>query len=71
MSNDNLLYDECEKIIKAIDTINDFLIKYSEFWSEITWHSNIDGHELYVDWGYFEEGMREIKNYCKRLNGQK
>ena len=31
------------------------------------WESDIDGTTLKTDWGYFEQGLNEIKWYCTEL----
>ena len=58
------LYREYEAVSEAVDTIINFLNEKGTWINSIRWKSNADGTILGTDWGYFEEGMGEIKDYC-------
>lgn len=55
---------ENNEIIKAIHTINNFLNTQGVFLATSMWRAK-DGTILSCDWGYFDEGMREIEKYLK------
>ena len=51
-------------LIEAVKTIEDFLHNCRDsLTSEIV---TPDGIKLHTDWGYFEEGLEEIKRYAGR-----
>ena len=58
------LYREYEAVSEAVDTIINFLNEKGTWINSIRWKSNADGTILCTDWGYFEEGMGEIRDYC-------
>lgn len=58
---------EYKSVIKAVDTITAFLNTHESNSTTCLWESNIDGTILKTDWGYFEEGLDEIRDYCDRL----
>lgn len=64
----NMLGNECHNVLNAVDTIMGFLGKHEKYSTTSFWESDIDGQRLSTDWGYFDDGMRELKLYCERLN---
>ena len=58
------LYREYEAVSEAVDIIINFLNEKGTWINSIHWKSNADGTMLVTDWGYFEEGMGEIRDYC-------
>lgn len=58
------LYREYEAVSEAVGTIINFLNEKGTWINSIRWKSNADGTILCTDWGYFEEGMGEIRDYC-------
>ena len=61
------MMSEYEAVIKAIDTIMSFYYTHEAGGTTCTWVSDIDGVVLHTDWGYFEQGLEEIKGYCEML----
>ena len=59
--------NEYELVIKAVDIIRSFLNMHEKASTTCLWESDIDGTILKTDWGYFEEGLDEIRDYCDRL----
>lgn len=60
---------EYEAVVKAADTIMSFLYTHEKSSTTSMWESDIDGTTLKTDWGYFEQGLNEIKWYCTELKG--
>lgn len=58
---------EYEAVVKAVDTIMSFLYTHEKSSTTSMWESDIDGTTLKTDWGYFEQGLNEIKWYCTEL----
>ncbi len=56
-----------EQVLKAITVIETFLNTQGEFLTTICWRAK-DGTILKTDWGYFEDGVSEIKKYLERDN---
>lgn len=59
---------EYDAVINAAYVIYSFLKDHEETSGTAFWKSNIDGTILTTDWGYFEEGLEQIKMYCERLS---
>ena len=59
--------NEYESVIRAVDTIMSFLNTHEKSSTTSSWESNIDGSIFKTDWGYFEEGMYGIRDYCEEL----
>lgn len=58
---------EDNEIIKAINTIENFL-EQGVFISTSMWRAK-DGTVLKTDWGYFEDGLKEILDYVEHKGG--
>lgn len=58
---------EYDAVINAVYVIYSFLKNHEETSGTSFWKSNIDGTVLTTDWGYFEEGLEQIKIYCEHL----
>lgn len=54
-----------KKVLEAINTIENFLDTQGVFLATSKWRAK-DGTILTNDWGYFEDGMKEIKKYLER-----
>ena len=62
---------EYKLVVQAVDVIRLFLNTHESNSATCFWESNIDGTILKTDWGYFEEGLDEIRNYCVRLDADR
>ena len=59
---------EYNSVVQAVDVIRSFLNTHESSSATCFWESNIDGTVLKTDWGYFEDGLDEIRDYCERLD---
>ena len=59
---------EYNSVVQAVDVIRSFLDTHESNSTTCLWESDIDGTILKTDWGYFEEGLDEIRDYCERLD---
>lgn len=59
---------EYKSVVQAVDVIRSFLDTHESNSTTCLWESDIDGTILKTDWGYFEEGLDEIRDYCERLD---
>lgn len=62
---------EYNSVVQAVDVIRSFLNTHESNSTTCLWESDIDGTILKTDWGYFEEGLDEIRNYCERLDADR
>lgn len=63
---------EYNSVVQAVDVIRSFLNTHeSNYSTTCFWKSDIDGTILKTDWGYFEEGLDEIRDYCVRLDADR
>jgi hypothetical protein len=62
---------EYKSVVQAVDVIRSFLNTHESNSTTCLWESDIDGTILKTDWGYFEEGLDEIRDYCERLDGER
>lgn len=54
-----------KKVLEAINTIEIYMEQEGVFLATSMWRAK-DGTILSNDWGYFEDGMKEIKEYIER-----
>lgn len=62
---------EYKSVVQAVDVIRSFLNTHESNSTTCLWESDIDGTILKTDWGYFEEGLDEIRDYCERLDADR
>lgn len=62
---------EYKSVVQAVDVIRSFLNTHESNSTTCLWESDIDGTILKTDWGYFEEGLDEIRDYCVRLDADR
>ena len=62
---------EYKSVVQAVDVIRSFLNTHESNSTTCLWESDIDGTILKTDWGYFEEGLDEIREYCERLDADR
>lgn len=62
---------EYNSVVQAVDVIRSFLNTHESNSTTCLWESDIDGTILKTDWGYFEEGLDEIRDYCVRLDADR
>ena len=62
---------EYKSVVQAVDAIRSFLNTHESNSTTCLWESDIDGAILKTDWGYFEEGLDEIRDYCERLDADR
>ena len=54
-----------KKVLEAINTIENYMEQEGGFLATSMWRAK-DGTILSCDWGYFDDGMREIKKYIEK-----
>lgn len=53
------------KVLEAINTIENYMEQEGVFLATSMWRAK-DGTILSCDWGYFDDGMKEIKKYIDK-----
>lgn len=54
-----------KKVLEAINTIENYMEQEGVFLATSMWRAK-DGTILTNDWGYFDDGMKEIKKYIEK-----